>query len=116
MTPLLPGLFSDERAIAPSRVLMSPVVRAARKSGLRVARAKAPTQMLEYRDCLKQNGPATDHEMARDLGWPIATVNARRADLNNHQPGCVEALGRVIVTHPDGKRSSRTLWRWAGPR
>lgn len=97
---------------APTPVLITPTAREARKSGLRVARAKAPTQMLEYIAALKQCGPASDHEIARVLGLPIATVNGRRADASQAYPGRIVVDGRVQVTHADGKRSSRTLWKW----
>lgn len=106
--PNLLGLFSP----APQSVTVSPTAREARKSGLRVARAKAPTQMLEYVAALRQCGPASDHEIARVLSLPLSTVNARRADASQAYPGRIVAAGRVQVTHPDGSRSSRTLWRW----
>lgn len=107
--PTLLGLFSDE---PPQSVTMAPSAIEARRSGLRVARAKAPTQLREYLACLKAIGPASDHKVARVLGLPVSTVNARRADAGSQ----VEAWGRVQVTHPDGKRSSRTLWRVVGTR
>jgi hypothetical protein len=104
--------FLDFAATAPPSVTMSPTAREARKSGLRVARAKAPRQMNEYRACLQQIGPASDQEVARVLGWQISSVCGRRNDWRDHQPGSIGSRGRVQVTHPDGTRTSRPLWTW----
>ena len=102
--------FLDFTATAPQSATMSPTAREARKSGLAVARAKAPRQMNEYKAALVAYGPASDHEIARVLGWPLQTVNARRGDWLAHQPGCIGSRGRIQVVHPDGHKSSRTLW------
>lgn len=109
-TPCLPGLFSDEPA--PQRVTMAPSAIESRRSGLRASRQKGTPQMLEYRALLLAVGPLTDQDASLALGWPIATTNARRGDWLARNPGSIGARGRVQVTHPDGQKSSRTLWAW----
>jgi len=96
---------------APQRVTMAPSAIASRRSGLRAARQKATPQMAEYR-ALLMLGPLTDQGAAQKLGWPLATICGRRNDWLDMQPGCIGARGRVSVTHPDGRKSSRTLWTW----
>lgn len=76
--PFLLGLF--DAPVAPQRVTMEPSARQSRRSGLAVARSKTPPQMAEYRAALKAYGPASDHEIARVLGWPLATCCGRRND------------------------------------
>jgi len=107
MKPSQPFLDFTAAPVAPQRVTMAPTAIEARRSGLRAAREKMPAQLREYLTCLRAIGPASDHEVARVLGLPVSTVNARRADAGRQ----VEAHGRIMVTHPDGKRSSRTLWK-----
>lgn len=107
------GLLNfDAAPFAPQSVTMAPSAREARRSGLLVARAKMPTQLREYLACLKQLGKASDQEIARVLGWALSCVNGRRADAQHMYPGRIIAAGRVQVTHPDGRRTSRTLWSW----
>lgn len=100
--------------VAPQRITMEPAAIQSRRSGLRAARAKATPQMHEYKACLKAIGPASDQEISRVLGWPIATTNARRGDWLEMQPGCIGTRGRMQITHPDGRKTSRTLWCWVG--
>jgi len=106
--------FLDFAPVAPQRVTMAPSAIEARRSGLRAARAKATPQMAEYRAVLEQCGPLSDQEAARILGYPLATICGRRNDWMNAMPGCIGVRGRVSVTHPDGRKSSRTLWLWCG--
>jgi hypothetical protein len=100
--------------VAPQRVTMAPSAIEARRSGLRAARANATPQMAEYRAVLEQCGPLSDHEAARILGWPLATVCGRRNDCIQLWRECIGTSGRIHVTHPDGRQSSRTLWAWIG--
>jgi hypothetical protein len=99
--------------VAPQTVTMAPSAIQSRRSGVRAARAKATPQMVEYR-ALLERAPITDQEAARALGWYVSTVNARRGDWLEALPGCIGARGRVSVTHPNGRKSSRTLWVWCG--
>lgn len=96
----------------PQRVTMAPSAVQSRRSGLRAARQKATPQMAEYRALLIERGPLTDQDASTALGWPIATTNGRRGDWLARHPGSICASGRVSVTHPDGRKTSRTLWTW----
>lgn len=98
----------------PARVTMAPSAIESRRSGLRAARQKATPQMAEYRALLESVDVLTDQEAAKRLGWPLSTVCGRRNDWLDARPGCIGARGRVSVTHPDGRKSSRTLWTWCG--
>lgn len=97
---------------AQQAVTMAPSARESRRSGLRAAREKGTPQMLAYREALIAIGPATDHDVARKLGWMLSVVNGRRNDWLDMTPGCIGARGRVQVTHPDGTKTSRTLWEF----
>lgn len=107
-----PMLDFTSAPVAPARLTMAPEAVTSRRSGLRAARAKATPQMTEYRALLERRGPLTDMDAAAALGWFVSTVNGRRNDWLDMRPGCIGARGRVSVTHPDGRKTSRTLWTW----
>jgi hypothetical protein len=112
MTPCLPGLFSDEAPLAPQRVTVPPVVRAARASGRRVGHTSAG--MRAYRDALIEFGPAADPQIADRLGWGVSSCCGRRGDWNALAPAgqtWVVAVDRVKV----GK-ASQCRWAWVGTR
>lgn len=109
MTPLIPGLFSDE---APQSVTVQPIARESRASGRRVGRV-AP-KMLAYRDALIRFGPATDAEIAAVLGVGVSSCCGRRGDWNETAPAdrpVVVAVDRVRVGE-----ASRARWQWVGDR
>lgn len=80
-----------------------------RRSGLRRARQIGETLRERYVALLRERGPLSDHDAAAVLGVLSTTVGARRKELMDAQPGCIEAIGRVRQAYG----VSRTAWRWA---
>ena len=81
----------------------------ARRSGHRIGREKGPTLRALYVALLKADPEGlTDHQAALVLGVLSTTVGARRKELMDADPTCIESVGRVRVG-----AASRTRWRWA---
>lgn len=81
-----------------------------RRSGLRRARQVGETLRDRYKALLQASGPLSDHEAAAVLNVLSTTVGARRKELMDAIPGCIEAVGRMAQPHG----VSRTRWRWNG--
>lgn len=111
-TPCLPGLFSDDAPRAPQSVTVPPIAREARESGRRSVDL-APS-MLAYRDALIAHGPATDEQIAAELGWKPTSCCGRRGDWNEIAPA--EAPYVVAVDRVKVGRASQARWIWSGPR
>lgn len=88
--------------------LSYPSAVASRRSGLRAARQTAPTLRERYTALLRERGALSDHEAAALLGKLSTTIGARRIELMDADPGCIEPAGRLMG--PGGV--SRTAWRW----
>jgi hypothetical protein len=112
-TPCLPGMFSDpEPAPMESHpALNEPAI--ARTSGRHRAGEIGGTLRDRYRELLIAEGPLTDHAAAARMGVLSTTVGARRLELMEELPGCIEAVGRERMVFAQGRAVSRTTWRWA---
>lgn len=86
----------------------SPSAVQARRSGHRVGQRMGETLRARYVAFLQAHGPCSDHEAAAVLGVLSTTVGARRKELMDADPTCIEAVGRVKAG-----AASRTRWRWA---
>lgn len=111
--PCLPGLFdASDAQVAPQRVTVAPIARAARASGRRAV--SISHGMVRYRDALIAHGPATDPEIAKRLGWGVSSCCGRRGNWNDTVPKdrpLVVAVDRVKVG-----TATQARWTWRGVR
>lgn len=81
-----------------------PISRHCSYEGARRAEPRAGSQCFRLLQAYRDHGPLTDHEAADLLVLPLATINARRAELVKR--GWVQARGTKLG--PYG--TSNTLW------
>ena len=119
--PLVPPT-AQEHPVAPPRAVMEPAAVESRRSGRQVTRGPGTPGdgWFVYRDALRIIQPATDHQVSayvrtmlgldgRDhIAWGLSSINGRRNDWCDFDPGCIQAAGKV---RPPGGRASRTLWQ-----
>lgn len=83
---------------------VEPIARHCSWLGATRALPRAGSQALRLLEAYRDRGPLTDHEAADALGLPLATINARRADLIKR--GWVHAKG----TKHGPYGAANTLW------
>lgn len=83
---------------------VEPISRHCSWAGAMRAMPRAGSQALRLLDAYRDHGPLTDHDASALLRLPLATINARRADLIKR--GWVQAKGTKLGPYGN----SNVLW------